>query len=328
MKTAIFDTNFWSYLASSGREKDFRALEKRIDLQVLLPPSILLEAFKTADPELRVNILHAMKSVNRKKMRTEADLETEELIFEIRRLRPEIRRSFGNTKTVEKLRKFWTSEIWHKCIDKHEVFHKESIIHNPEVAKQIEAQRYNKARGNGWNENKVKLSELTARFDKNATGINDFIDLEQEYELWRMGNSFYYQKVLSREDLPRYRNERTIVDWCEPFINIKAFITDKKSFFSFWLYECMASKMPRNWLRWAMDFLQPIRKIGLGNAYDCAHSSYLVDADFFFTSDKRYYDCLQIIYDEDFISIAKPVLLSTNADLFIDEITNSVYQGF
>jgi len=323
MKTAIFDTNFWSYLASSGRQREFESLEKTLNLQILLPPSILLEVIRTVDASTRVNILQVMKAGNRKKMRTEADLESEELVFEIRRLRPNLRRIGASTKRIRELRKFWVSEIWRHCISKHEELHRESVMtHKNEIAELGALQKSQKESFSEWDVNKVKPSGVTAKFPITDERLRGLVDFNKAYEPWRIENLFYYKNCLSKVDLSITQGDRTVADWCEPLIKIRDFLGDEKEYFSFWLDESKVERMPRNWLRWAVNFLQPFRKLGAGNPYDGQHSAYLVDADLFFTSDKRYFECLQTIFNDGVVRMARPVLLSANADLFLKEIAD------
>jgi len=329
MKTAIFDTNFWSYLALSGRQREFESLEKSLNLQILLPPSILLEVTRTVDATTRVNILRVMRAGNRKKMRTEADLESEELVYEIRRLRPNLRRIGASTKRIRELRKFWVSEIWRHCISNHEELHRQLVVsQQKDIAELGAVQKNHKESFSEWDVNKVKPSGVTAKFPSTEERLRGLVDFNREYEPWRIENLFYYKKCLSKVDFPIAHGDGTVADWCEPLIKIKDFLGHEEQYFSFWLEESKVERMPRNWLRWAVNFLQPFRKLGAGNPYDAQHSAYLVDADLFFTSDKRYFECLQTIFNEGVVRMARPVLLSAKVDLFLKEIADKAQKKF
>ena len=123
----IFDTSFWSYLAESDQEGAFVDLEKKLNLEVILPPSILLEVQKTKDKEKRIKIIKVMNKGYRKKERTEVDMESEELIYEVRRLHPECSKYFSSTKRINKLRKFWTKDIWKNSIEKTDFYHNRMV---------------------------------------------------------------------------------------------------------------------------------------------------------------------------------------------------------
>jgi hypothetical protein len=137
MLKVIFDTNFWSYLAENNKEKDFCDLEKELKLEVIFSPSMLLEAQKTKDREKRIKIIKAMNTPNRKKTRTEADLEAGKLISEVRRLLPECRNRYGNTNRIKKLRKFWTMGIWKNSIRNTDFYHKRMLDQEEYEAEQV-----------------------------------------------------------------------------------------------------------------------------------------------------------------------------------------------
>lgn len=163
-----------------------------------------------------------------------------------------------------------------------------------------------------WDVNKTKPSGIKARFTDKDTFASRFAEKDKEYEPWRIMNLYYYRKYLRYAALPRNVDERTVADWCEPWIDIEDFLGDEKRYVEFWLCGTRLENMQRNWLRWAVRALQPFRKIGVGNPFDEQHSAYLVDAKCFFTSDRRYFECLQTIYEDNVVEIAKPILFEAD----------------
>ncbi|MFC1761176.1 hypothetical protein ACFL6U_03750 [Planctomycetota bacterium] len=330
MCKVIFDTNFWSYLAGNNKEKDFCDVEKELKLEVLLPPSILLEAQKTKDRQKRIKIIKAMNTPNRETTRTEADLEAGELVSEVRRLLPECRNKYGNTNRIKKLRRFWIKGIWKDAIGNTDFYHKRMLDQDKcGVDQVIKEQQKNKKLMHEakWDVNKTRPSEIKAQFSDKDTFASRFAEKNKKYEPWRIVNLYYYKKHLDFVVLPKNEDQRTVADWCEPRINIKDFLGNEKRYVDFWLSGIQLENMQRNWLRWAVHALQPFRKITIGNAYDDQHSAYLVDAEYFFTSDRRYFECLQTIYKDNAVEIAKPILLKADINQALLQIRKQIISG-
>lgn len=311
----IFDTNFWSYLADSSLESSFLELEKKLKLDIILPPSILLETQKTKDEVKRLKIIKAMNKKWRKKSRTEADLESEEVVFEIKRNCPKYKRKYINTNNVKRLRKFWLKHIWESAIAKTDFYHNSMIYSNiTEIQIAIREQEENKKyfKDAKWDLNKTIPSSFQAEISDKDLIAYKHSKVGKKYEPWRVVNLHYYRKQLLNYSLPIGHNGRTVVDWCEAWINIPEFLKDEAAFCQFWLEQVETKNMPRNWLRCAVRLLQPFRKISEGNPYDEQHSAYLVNTEIFYTCDRRYYQTLQTIHNDDVIKFAKPILLGAD----------------
>ena len=311
----IFDTSFWSYLAESDQEGAFVDLEKKLNLEVILPPSILLEVQKTKDKEKRIKIIKVMNKGYRKKERTEVDMESEELIYEVRRLHPECSKYFSSTKRINKLRKFWTKDIWKNSIEKTDFYHNRMVRSEKRGIGIVINEQESIKKGMQeakWDVNKTRPSDMKAKFSEKSTFALKYVDVNKDYDPWRIINLYYYKKSLENVSLQINHDDRTVADWCEPWIDIKEFMANEKRYFDFWLEEVEIRNMQRNWLRWAVSTMQPLRKIANSNPYDEQHSAYLINVDMFYTCDRRYYECLKVIYDDNQVTIAKPVLIDAD----------------
>src|SRR5688500_19306712 len=90
----VFDNNIWSYVGDEGSRPALDKLLDKYGLQLLHAPSVLLEVLRTPRPDVRRRIVQAMVLGRPgRKLRSEADVEADELIREIRRLRPDWLRS-------------------------------------------------------------------------------------------------------------------------------------------------------------------------------------------------------------------------------------------
>ena len=174
-----------------------------------------------------------------------------------------------------------------------------------------------------WDVNKTRPSQIRAKLSKDDLFASRYVDKSKWYEHWRVENLYYYKNVLEKVSLPLNRDDRTVADWCEPWIDISAFLSDEQGLCRFWLEEVEIRFMQRNWLRWAVRILQPFRKISGGNPYDEQDAAYLVDAERFYTSDRRYYECLKVIYDDRVVDMAEPVLIDADIKTAFEQLRQS-----
>jgi hypothetical protein len=64
--------------------------------------------------------------------------------------------------------------------------------------------------------------------------------------------------------------------------------------------------MRRNWLRWAVNFVQTGFKVTPGNPADEQHGTYLLDADVYLSADATYIKVLQTVYEDAPFPMAEP----------------------
>lgn len=249
-------------------------------------------------------------------MRTEADLESEELVNEVRRLRPSCINFYPNTKRIKTLREFWTNEIWRGVLSQHEFLHHEARKMLGDSNTVLNEQSQLKNNLSKWSANKTLPSNIKAQFPLENDHYKALVAPDQWYEPWRIDSLLYYNNML--------KIDQTIIDWTAPWININLFLSDKKALFNFWLHDVSPQRMPRNYTRWAMNLLQSLRKLGEGNPFDAQHTTYLHDSELFFTCDRRYFDCLKVIFEDGVVPIARPVLLPADIESALRVISSEV----
>lgn len=326
MKKVIFDTNIFSYVVNQNLEDDFVRLVEELNICICIPPSILLEATRTNNSVQRVKLLKLVSNRKFYKLRSEIDYECEEVIKEIRRLYPGYRKRGGNIKKVRNNRKFWTKDIWKDCIDNHEKLHIEAIRTTKYEAKEIiDIQKQNKIAFAEWNINKIQLNNLLVQFENDEQIANTNILLSDQFEPWRIDCLTNLENIYKNIE---YNNGNILKGWLDPWIKMNDFINDKEKYYDFWLKEVEIANMKRNWIRWAIRFVQQFKKILPSNPYDEQHISHIVDIDLFLTSDKKLYSCLDIIKKQDIIKFAQPLLISINSGDLIKEIRVKLHETF
>jgi hypothetical protein len=110
----ILDTNVWTYIGEREETEEFERLEDELTLEIVIPPSILLEAARTPVPDIRDRIVDAItrRRATRVHPLPEARHEADEVVAEIRRLRPIWVRRSPLTSKLPPLEAFWTKRIW------------------------------------------------------------------------------------------------------------------------------------------------------------------------------------------------------------------------
>ncbi len=158
--------------------------------------------------------------------------------------------------------------------------------------------------GQMTNFDKVTLDRWTTTFPLNPEGWNG-----EPVETWRADTMRYYIDALLRPGSSQSPAPR---EWLEPWVDLAAMRRDLPSVTRLFLYETDSSRLPRSWLRWALQTLHATRRTGPGTPVDTQIGSYLVEADVFVTADKAFAATVQRVVDESVIRVASPVLVSAD----------------
>ncbi|MGI5468083.1 type II toxin-antitoxin system VapC family toxin [Streptomyces sp. CA-132043] len=289
----MLDTNVWSYLGDQGAAAEFDAFVRSRGATVVVPPSVLLEVLRLPKPDKRDRILRALLGGPRRRLTSEADLESAEVVAEVRRLRPHWMRAVPDTGREAGWRTFWTKKVWRRAKEHPGAFLDVApAVGTERVAEHlVEQQRQQRAE---VDRARATLDDLSAMVmwqdpDGGGAGMPGWRPGDR-VEPWRVHNREVYWQALAVVG-PRSvltHEDSTLADWVGARVDLRAACADPADFTAFWLYEAEASRMPRNWLRWAADIAQADMRIGPGNPYDAQHSAYLPDCDIFLTADKNY----------------------------------------
>ncbi len=221
---------------------------------------------------------------------TEARQVADEVVSEIRRLRPLWLRAFPETSNIARLEKFWTKKLWQQAAA-DPLLVAEQMNAGPEMdqASQhlYETQQFNRTA--------FRESDASSTWE-----VEPQVDLSDQLEsqrlgwagervaFWRVDNSMTWLNVTLRGASERVPLHRTLHDWLDPWVRSDLIRRERESWNRFWYYEVDGARMPRNWITSLMPWAQILTKLGEGNPRDIQHSAYLYDADTFFTADRRY----------------------------------------
>lgn len=77
-----------------------------------------------------------------------------------------------------------------------------------------------------------------------------------------------------------------------PFVDVQRIAREPASWNHLWLHEVDVEEVPREWLRWAVGWLQGLRKVTPGTPGDNQIAVYTYEADVFVTTDGGFADIL------------------------------------
>jgi hypothetical protein len=82
------------------------------------------------------------------------------------------------------------------------------------------------------------------------------------------------------------------LDWLGPFLDLQRVAHEQASWNHLWLHEVQTEELPREWLRWAVGWLQGLRRVTPGTPGDNQIAVYTYEADVFVTTDGGFADIL------------------------------------
>lgn len=294
----ILDTNVWTYIGERGEREAFEALEQDLDLTVVVPPSLLLEALRTPVPDIRALVVQAMTSRRGTRVHPlpEARLEADEVVAECLHLRPSWLRRFPLSANVTPLERFWTRAIWQEAAADPTRVAMALSSETEKIVANIHAIQH---------ENKTAFMEAGFRLDDSEPWVelDAAEDAEQlgweggRIEAWRYeACAIWWRALVVAPLLAQVRAmDTSYADWAGALLNLAVVARDRASWNHLWYHEVDPSKMPRIWLRSVVPWAQLQTRLGSGNARDAQHAAYLYDADLLITADRRYGKVLDVV---------------------------------
>jgi hypothetical protein len=138
----IMDTNLWSSIGDEGVADKFDQLLVSRGITMVVPPSYLVEVVRLPRTEPRGRIIHSMASGRRHRLKTEAALESQEVVSEVKRCHPDWLRRFPDSARVASLNNFWTNLVWRQALEDSSQLHRyeesKHQVHDYMVATQRE----------------------------------------------------------------------------------------------------------------------------------------------------------------------------------------------
>jgi hypothetical protein len=302
----LVDTNVWRYLIDlDALETVYRAAKGAHGL-IFACPAVLYEMLRFEDVSLRRRLIKAICRSRWIRMMPEVFEESAELKEEIARLRPRWLLREPDRPSFRRLYNDWhgPSGVWWRArVDPTKA---------SAILKLVEGDHIDRGR-NDARELRAEIGKITTFDTVTLDRWTTTFPLKPEgwdgnpVETWRAEAMRYYIEALLKRDTAQSSAPR---EWLEPWIDFAAMRNDLPSFARLFLYETDTSRLPRSWLRWALQTLQATRKTSPGTPVDNQIGSCLVEADLFVTADKVFVSIVRRVANEAVVQIAIPVLVT------------------
>lgn len=307
MGKVLLDTNIWRYLVDAGAVPTLRNAAKRSKDKVAVAPAVVYEALRTKDPGLRRRLVEAMADPAWCRLMPEAFSESQEVRDEIVRLRPGWLRDKPDLTLRKRLLFDWQRSrggFWDRVINQMEAEARAVSDEDLLQAARAEAlQIRDEAKGYedwvaGTRLDRIKVQILNPSADA----------AEALVERWRTHSLGFW---MSFPQNPNHPYEQWIGgEVITSFLRLPCADLTR-----FWLYDVETQRLPRQWLRTAMDFLQRFHRVTDGTPGDAQISTYLPDVDLFLSADKNLVRMLQRCASEAPFALPPSKLVSSQQTL-------------
>jgi hypothetical protein len=278
----LVDTNIWRYiLDAKAAGRILRAIEASPH-EVQVAPSVLYETLRIRHAQLRKRHVDLLTDRRLTRLMPEAFAEAEELRGEISEIRPAWLRPIADFNSFNTLKKDWSRKaggFWQRCRKSPDS--ERAILQrlgDDKVIARARDQTYS-ARDEmlkaNW-KHFSNLNEALVTFDRKMPGWRG-----EPVHQWRVSGWNVVTEALTQPRHP-YR------DWLAPFVDIRRPLSDPAEWLAFWLYEVRADRMPRFWIRWALEFCQRFRTPSAGSPCDVQLGTYTFDTDIIVSSDDQF----------------------------------------
>ncbi|MBF8184182.1 hypothetical protein ITP53_00145 [Nonomuraea sp. K274] len=295
----ILDTMLWGYIGQTGSREKFERCALAHGWKVCTPPATLMETFRDTNAERRTAGILALMSPHWVRLHTEADMECMEIVAEAKRLRPKWVRQLPRPGRPAALRDFWKHQIWRATARDPDYM---ALFRSPgkeqqerEEVKLVDAMRWNRRERLRVNRSSWRLDDITVTPTDDAL-VEDLYGWEAgvPVEPWRLqGRDVLRYALRNRHGVDRPDVDTTVADWLDPYLHLNNMVKDKDDFGRFWLFEVERTRMPRHWMRWAIQESQTMAKVRSSDGRDGQIASYLFDAEVFLTEDGNFFDALE-----------------------------------
>lgn len=275
-KRILLDTNVWSYLVEAKSVPLFEVAARRARIDVLVAPGVVYEALEIGRADLQRELVAALTRKAWVRLMPEAYSECAELLGEMRRLRPQWLSESPDPRSFMTHRRDWEASkngFWDRARSDPQGMADHARFPMLEEARALAKHRREIVFNSGVREPSLSNQVVDFHVRPNAPAV--------AVQPWRVA-------AMGASDLHLSLFDGPYLDWLRPFLRGDPWALNRDSWIQFWLFDVEASKMPRFWIRWAMEYLQAFRAVTNGTPGDSQISTYVLEADYVFTSDKNF----------------------------------------
>jgi hypothetical protein len=216
------------------------------------------------------------------RMMPEAYEESQEILLEVARVRPEWLYTQPDLRAHTRQRLDWSRPsggFWDRL--RHSLDREASLIigfgqENLDRARQEAVARRAHVKAARQETAMLDLGNLRATLSKPLDGWKG-----DPVEPWRIAGLQHANMVLRSVS-----SGHPYHDWLLPVMNVRQALDSGAAWVSFWLYDVTPARMPRHWIRWAFETATSVRRMSPGTPTDIQLATYLVTSDYFVSADR------------------------------------------
>jgi hypothetical protein len=301
----LFDTNVWNYFAEHSSAAILKKEIRERASKILVAPSTLYEALRVKDAGSRARRAALITDPAWTRLMPEAYSESQELLAEIKRLRPQWLNPKGDRGVSQRFRHDWRrtkAGFWQRVRqnpDREANFIAQLGGPDLDIARShAYAQRQLFVDAN-WKPS-TPLTDVVAQLLDCAPGYGG-----DKIPAWRINAWTSTTAALEKPGHP-------YLDWLSGDLDFRQLGSDPASWLKFWFYEVQSVRMPRFWLRWAFEHLQLFHKVTDGTPGDAQLGTYLLEADVIVSADKNFLLITEAVRPYAEVTIAKTKRLAAD----------------
>ncbi len=311
----LLDTNVWRRLSDADEVNRLRKEAKANELEIAIAPAVVYEVLRTPDPMLRARLVKAVTRASWTRLMTEVYMECQDVLAVIRRRRPSWLVADPDLRAFYRLRADWSGGrgFWKRARD-------DPAAEAARVSL-VEGDLMSRARSQAHRTRKemarlqfdsIRLTGWTGRPPDIAPGWD-----RTPVDAWRLESVYVWWG-----DLVEGRSQASL-DWLGPFVDRDLILRQRSSWNHLWFHEINVEEVPREWMRWAVRFLQGLRKVTRGTPGDNRLAVYGFEADGIVTGDGTFVD----IMNRARLDAPKPVAYAYRLPESVDPVDTIVKGG-
>jgi hypothetical protein len=279
----LLDSNVWRYVLDANASVKLQLAAAKSRHRIAIAPAVLYEALRMKAPALRARLSEVMTRPAWQRLMPEAYSESLELKDEIGRLHPEWLREKADVTLYKQIRSDWrkaSGGFWSRAREAPHLEH--SHIMTLEGISVVSARdQARKRREKYMGKEPARFQDLRLQsLQVQLTGPHPGWSGEP-VEAWRVGSWLHMTHQLTDDSSAH-------AEWLTGEVDLQVAMFDLAGWTRFWLHEVEAQRLPRMWLRWAMEHMQSFQKVTDGTPVDAQIASHAMDVDLIVSADSRF----------------------------------------
>lgn len=284
MPRLVLDTNVWRELIDADAVERVRMASKQVGSPILVAPGVVYEMLRTPDRDLRRRQIRSVTLGAWTRLMTEVFSECEDVRAIVSKRRPYWLLPTPDLAAFHRLRADWAGGrgFWYRARqdpDREARFVSE--LGDGRLQEARRQARDQRERMSHLGYSSIDLKGWTGRPPESEPGWEG-----SDVDAWRIITAAtWWDQLVTQPSIPH-------LDWLAPFLDVARVARERGSWNHLWWHEVEAQEAPREWLRWAVGWLQGLRRVTSGTPGDNQIAIYTYEADAFVTADKAFADII------------------------------------